>query len=330
MNDGPTVCSAQGIRSPHVGHSQPAKFLGIGSKISGKYIVESYLGTGGMCEVYKAHHLELMSPVALKMLRPVFSKDSKSSDRFHREALALNKLDHENIVKMYGFGYFTSRFQSRPYMALEFVEGISLCEFLKRREGKTLPRDIAAPIFFKICDALAHAHSRGVIHRDLKPSNIMIGHGNVVKLIDFGIAKVTESEEVQRLTHAGETVGSIVYMSPEQCTGSDLDLRSDIYSLGCLMYEVMTGQPPLTGRTPYATMHKHLFQDPEVKPVLDNEFGSVIMRTLSKDPDCRPQSASDLKRALYDTHSKIRTLRQPDALKKSWRVISNHFFLQRS
>lgn len=253
-----------------------------------------------MCEVYRATHLGLMKPVALKMLRPRFTTDPHCIERFHREALAMSKLQHPNIVEVYGLGYFSSVFQTRPYIALELVEGTTLSEYAKQHRDQLLSRDTAVPIFMQICQALEHAHCKGIIHRDLKPANVMIkSDGRSVKVIDFGVAKIlTDGGDVQRLTLMGETVGSVIYMSPEQCRGQEIDQRTDIYSMGCLMYEVLTGMPPLSGDTPYATMHKHLFEVPEVKPHLDNEFGTVVMNALAKNPQERPQSAKELMNAL--------------------------------
>src|SRR5262249_42826160 len=191
--------------------------------------------------------------------------------RFQKEAQAVGNLDHPNIVKVFDFGVDE---KDRPYLVMDFLEGKTLGELIKTHGS--LPMDQAVHIFEQACDSLDHAHGKGLVHRDLKPGNIMVVKGHrddhSVKILDFGIAKIVGDGGAvsQTLTNTGEIFGSPLYMSPEQCQTGSLDLRSDIYSMGCLMYETLAGKPPLQGATAYETIYKHINEMPKplraVKP----------------------------------------------------------------
>lgn len=267
--------------------------LNPGDVVGDKYEILSFLGKGGMCTVYKARHLLLGRDVALKMLHEKLVVDKEAIQRFQREAVAISALKHPNIVEVYGFGVY----QAVPFMAMEFLEGKSLDQLLK--EKIRLSREEALPIFTQILDALAHAHENGIIHRDLKPSNIML-LADRVKLVDFGIAKILpeSGRELQKLTQTGDVFGTVLYMSPEQCRAEAMDARSDLYSLGCLMYEVLDGAPPLQGQSPYETIAKHLNEYPRKSDYLIDDFGQQVLSALEKQPAKRPASAKELKAAL--------------------------------
>src|SRR5262249_17235194 len=225
--------------------------------------------------------------------------------RFQNEAKATSTLHHPNIVSTLDCGVST---QGHAFLIMDLVDGISLSHLIK--DNETLPPERALNIFHQICDALAHAHKKGIIHRDLKPSNVVIltdrDIPDIVKIVDFGIAKiVTEQEEgdltTQGLTKTGEVFGSPLYMSPEQCRGQKLDGRSDVYSMGCLMYQTLTGRPPLAGGNPLETIYRQM-SDAPTPIVQDNEpenltkrLSAIIMKCLAKDAGDRYQSMELLK-----------------------------------
>ncbi|PZM79303.1 MAG: hypothetical protein DKT66_22780 [Candidatus Melainabacteria bacterium] len=262
----------------------------VGSKI-GKYELLEKLGSGGMSVVYKAKDLALDRLVAIKLLLP--QKNSKQIDsmRFQQEARAASRLEHPNIVKVHDFNVTDD---GVPYLVMSYLEGIPLSEEIKKSGG--LEPGLWLSIMVQACDALSHAHAHGVVHRDIKPSNFVLctEKGNqVLKLVDFGIAKI-ESNEDQALTKTGEIFGSPLYMSPEQCAGSkEVDSRSDVYSLGCVMYEALAGRPPFSGENALATIVKHLNEKPvslvfvrkDVKSI--DAADKIVMKCLEKKPEDR-------------------------------------------
>jgi serine/threonine protein kinase len=297
--------------------------LAPGLTIDGKYTIESFLGKGGMCSVYKATHLILKRPIALKMLHEKLLVDDKSVQRFQREALSASRLDHPSIVKVYGFGLI----DSVPYIAMEFLDGASLSQLLEINGGR-LPPPVALPIFCDILDGLAHAHERGVIHRDIKPSNIMLlGETSKAKIVDFGIAKVLpeSGKEIQKLTNTGAIFGTLDYMSPEQCQGIALDARSDLYSFGCLMFEVLDGHPPFFGEEAYALLIKHVNEKPRESEYVSGDLGSAVQWCLEKDPAARPAQASVLKDALLHPSQRLHGRLQNETSQgptKIWKILT--------
>ncbi len=278
--------------------------------IDGKYQLESLIAHGGMGSVYRAMHLQLERPVAVKILRAEFLADATVRERFHREALAAARLKHPNIIAVYDFGSLAN---GSAYIVMELVEGRSLREelrLLSARSGQMRPERVAA-IMRQVCAGIEAAHRSGIIHRDLKPDNIMIESdpegGERVLVLDFGIAKLKQPHgAVQCLTDEETIIGTPNYISPEQCTGLPVDARSDVYALGIILYEMLTGQVPFSSTSTSAVLLSHLQEAPApptrfchgLHPALER----VVLRALAKSPQHRFGSAAlladSLQRAL--------------------------------
>lgn len=277
----------------------------VGHKLSDRYELIELIGKGGMSAVYKARDLKLNKLLAVKILLPHLMANPLSHQRFQVEAQAASSLSHPNLIVTHDFGITVD---GRPYLVMELLDGHSLSEILKHETRLSIER--AVPIFIQICDALAHAHGKNVLHRDLKPSNIIISTTNsgidFVRLLDFGIAKVLpqDGDESRGLTQTGEVFGSPNYMSPEQCQGLRIDARADIYSMGCLMYEILSGQPPLVGDNIMDTLLKQMNDPPpsfrSVDPSLTvpPQMELIVFKALAKDPNDRYASAQALGEAL--------------------------------
>ena len=272
-----------------------------GQVLSGTFEIISPLGRGGMSVVYKARHLLMNRLVALKILLPGRELDARSLQRFQQEALAAAKLDHPAIVKVYDFGF--DHELELPYLVMDYVEGETLSTRLSAVD--ILTEEKARELIGKLAEALSHAHERNVIHRDIKPANIILTKDNegqdAVNILDFGIAKITDQDAGQlTITQTGEIFGSPNYMSPEQCLGQKLDTRSDIYSLGCVLFECLIGAPPFKSESPIETMMLHLSQrsvDFRGKPV-SGKLQNIILKCLEKEPEKRFQSMQELSDAL--------------------------------
>lgn len=273
----------------------------IGTTFAKKYQITSILGEGGMSIVYKAKHKYMERVVAVKVLHKHLVADAVALQRFQQESQAASSLSHPNIVTVYDFGIE----EGQAFFVMDCLEGPTLQDLLEKNE-KISPKE-ATSILVQLCDGLEHAHRKGVVHRDLKPSNLVLmpqdDGSQLLKIVDFGIAKLMPSEDGktrQALTQTGEVFGSPLFMSPEQCMGRAPDLRSDIYSVGCLMYEALTGTPALMGDTSFETMTKHVNEMPpafkqvnadlNVPPALE----AVVFRCLQKDPEDRYQSAAEI------------------------------------
>jgi serine/threonine-protein kinase len=262
-----------------------------------RYEVEGPLGSGGMAEVWKGHDRVLNRTVAIKTLLPQFARDASFVDRFRREAQAAARLNHHGIVSVYDSGTDGDT----PYIVMQYIEGRTLADFLG--SGKTLPPMQAATIGQEIAEALGAAHAQGVIHRDIKPANVMITREGKVLVMDFGIARLISGPETAPQTSA--VLGTASYLSPEQAQGQPVDARSDIYALGVVLYEMLTGRPPFTGDSPMAIAYKQVNATPEapssLNPDVPPELDAVVMRALSKNPANRYQTgrefADDLERA---------------------------------
>ncbi len=277
--------------------------------IGDKYEVIEVLGQGGMGAVLKARHKQLSKIVAIKVLNPTLLADESSRARFELEAQAGSNLNHPNLIVVFDYGYTA---ESDPYLVMEYVDGWSLDAMLETY-GRPRPSDIV-PVLVQVCKALRYLHENNIIHRDLKPANIMIqdiSGERYAKLVDLGIAKVLskDGQATQHLTATGSIFGSPLYMSPEQCRGEKVDARSDIYSLGCVMYECLAGRVPLVGENHLQTLHKHLMDTPEPIPCntqAEHELSQVVFKCLEKSKEHRFQSVGDLLESLTLIERKIK------------------------
>ncbi|MGB3411287.1 MAG: Stk1 family PASTA domain-containing Ser/Thr kinase [Microthrixaceae bacterium] len=260
--------------------------------LNDRYEVHRRLARGGMAQVYLARDRTLDRPVAVKELVPEFATDPNFVERFRREAQAAAGLSHANIVGVYDWGAQDGTY----FIVMEYIDGPSLSQVL-RADGPIHPRR-AAEITSEVAAGLGFAHSRGVVHRDVKPGNVLLTKAGVSKVTDFGIARALSSPD-DDLTQAGSVMGTATYFSPEQAQGLAVDPRSDLYSLGVVLYEMVTGRPPFTGDTPLAIAYRHV-QDPPPPPStlitgLPRGIEAIIMKLLQKRPDGRYASAEDLR-----------------------------------
>ena len=265
----------------------------------GKYRIVARLGRGGMAEVYKAYQPGLNRYVAIKVLHSHLADDEDFIERFEREATAVAKLRHQHIVTVYDFDIEDGRY----FMVMEFVEGPTLKAELKERSlnGQIFTMPETTRIFIALASAIDYAHRRGMVHRDLKPANVMFTSDGQVVLTDFGIARIVDAT---RLTLTGAIAGTPAYMSPEQGQGDRGDERSDIYSLGVVLYEMVTGRVPFDADTPFAIILKHI-NDPlplptQANPDIPEAVERVILKAMSKDPDDRYQTADEMGQALRE------------------------------
>jgi tRNA A-37 threonylcarbamoyl transferase component Bud32 len=265
----------------------------IGSIFAEKYLISELLGQGGMSTVYKAQHTLMMNHYAIKVLRPHLESDKQSILRFRQEATATSIVQHPNLVGVHDFGISK---QGRAFIVMDLIHGESLKDLLHERGYLTVPEVI--DLFMQICAGLACAHQHGIVHRDIKPSNIMLtAHetGLVAKVVDFGLAKMIHVDV--HLTSTGEVLGSPLYMSPEQCMGGQLDHRTDIYSLGCVLYECLSGETPFTALNVMETFRQHCMETPkpfdaslDIPPWLS----AAVFRMMEKHIDDRLASLSEL------------------------------------
>ncbi len=258
---------------------------------SGRYQLTHLIARGGMAQVYRAMDRQLDRPVALKVLFPELSIDLTFVERFRREAQAAANLSHPNIVPVFDWGEDAGSY----FIVMEYVEGRPLSAVL--RDPQRLPPVQIATIGAGVAAALAFAHRHGVIHRDVKPGNVLITPDGDVKVTDFGIARAVNTEE--SLTQTGAVMGTAAYFSPEQAEGKGVDARSDIYSLGVVLYEMAVGRPPFTGDSPVAVASKHVRDSPvlprEANPAVPVALEAIVMMALAKNPDNRYRSAEELR-----------------------------------
>lgn len=295
--------------------------------VSDRYHIETLVGTGSWSKVYRARDLTLRRIVALKFLQEQHLADSSMVERFRQEAESAARLSHQNIATVYDHG-----FDRAPYIVMEYVEGPTLEQLLD--EKGAIPWHLAAALFLQICAGLEAAHKKGIVHRDIKPGNIIVTKQTdaspAIKIVDFGLAKIFDEQARNSLTSTGHTIGTPSYMSPEQCLGKSIDERSDIYSLGCVMYEVLTGSCPFRGDGVMEVMLQHInelpatIESPKPSPDLSLQallrrvggrspsqkantaesadipttLESVVLRTLNKDPNDRYAFVADLAKDL--------------------------------
>ena len=276
--------------------------------VGSRYELGELIGYGGMAEVHRGRDARLSRDVAIKMLRADLARDPSFLNRFRREAQSSAGLNHPAIVAVYDTGQdhgLGSDAADVPYIVMEFVEGQTLREVLKV-EGRLPPRR-AMEIVAEVCGALDFSHRNGIVHRDIKPANVMITRAGAVKVMDFGIARAI-ADNSATVTQTAAVIGTAQYLSPEQARGETVDARSDVYSTGCVLYELVTGHPPFTGDSPVAVAYQHVRENPVVpsseNPAIPRSLDSIIMKALAKNPMNRYQSAgemrTDLLRALAD------------------------------
>jgi serine/threonine-protein kinase len=262
----------------------------------GRYEVIERVGSGGMAEVYRARDDLLGRDVAVKVLSERYARDRSFVERFRREAQSAANLNHPNIVSLYDYGADNGTY----FIVMEYIDGRPLDDII-RREGALLP-ERAAEIAFDIAQALHRAHEGGLVHRDVKPSNVMITSTAQTKVTDFGIARAVAADGEQTVTQTGMVIGTASYLSPEQAQGNPVDARSDVYSLGCVLYEMLTGSPPFQGESPLAIVYKHVREDPpppsRVNPDVPTALDAIVMKALAKNPDNRFASALEMKEDL--------------------------------
>lgn len=278
-----------------------------GQILDGKYKIVEYLGAGGMSTVYKARHIVLDKILALKLLQPHLLGNARFVQRFQREAQAMARMQHPNLLTVHECGFL----EGVPFLLLDFVDGKGLDVLIQERARLSVGQMIA--IVSQIADGLMNAHDSGVVHRDIKPANIMISENvkgrELVKVVDFGLAKMLEEDPGhQKISKEGNSAGSPMYMSPEQCVGDPADARTDIYALGCLMYECLTGNPPLFGQSVLETFNKVMNEKP--KPVstiveIPQELDDLILKCLEKRPEDRPASMLEFRTTLKEIKERM-------------------------
>ncbi|HEV2374337.1 MAG TPA: Stk1 family PASTA domain-containing Ser/Thr kinase [Streptosporangiaceae bacterium] len=264
--------------------------------LGGRYELDGVVGRGGMAEVYRARDIRLDRVVAVKTLREDLARDATFQARFRREAQSAASLNHPSIVAVYDTGEDNSGSSHVPYIVMEYVDGQTLRELL-RNDRRLLP-ERALEITDGVLRALDYSHRNGIIHRDIKPGNVMLTRGGQVKVMDFGIARAV-SDSQATMTQTAQVIGTAQYLSPEQARGERVDARSDLYSTGCLLYELLTGRPPFLGDSPVAIAYQHVREQPVPPSHLDPDVprwaDAIVLRAMAKDPNERYQSASEMR-----------------------------------
>ncbi len=270
-----------------------------GAVLLGRYQILHPLGVGGMGTVYLCEHTTILKKFAVKVLSPELSQRPDHVDRFLREARASSMISHPNVVEITDFGQTPS---GAPFFVMEYLEGEDLSEVIEREEALKWGR--VRPIMLQICAALQAAHDQGIVHRDMKPGNVLVlekaGKKDFVKVLDFGIAKVTSQEVKDKtLTQSGTVIGTPEYMSPEQGWGNPVDHRGDIYAVGVILYELLTGRVPFTGQSLMEILNRHMYEVPDVDvPEIPPEAGKIILKAMQKDRELRFQSMTEMVEAL--------------------------------
>lgn len=264
--------------------------------LGNRYLLQEMIGEGGMGRVFCAYDRETGSDVAVKLLRGKLTKKERACRRFKREAMIAINLNHPGIVKVYDYGT-----EPRPYIVMEKLEGLPLRKYIR---SKHLSYIQVLQMSLQICEILQYAHSKGIVHRDLKPDNIFVEPGGRVKLLDFGLARMTKNTNLSALTKQGTALGTCSYMAPEQAAGKEADERSDLYSLGIILYEFIVGMTPFSADDQEAILYMQVHKKPEapcqVNPELPKAVGDLLLWILNKRPEDRPQSALQLKNKIEE------------------------------
>ncbi len=272
--------------------------------LSNRYELGETLGYGGMSEVHHGHDVRLGREVAIKILRADLARDPQFQERFRREAQNAAALNHPAIVAVYDTGETQAEFGPLPYIVMEYVEGRTLRDIVKTEGPMSQKR--AMEVMADVCAALDFSHRHGIVHRDVKPANVMITKNGAVKVMDFGIARAMHDGQ-SAMTQTAAVIGTAQYLSPEQARGESVDARSDVYAAGCVLYELITGEPPFTGDSPVAVAYQHVREDPKppssVNPAVTATLDAVVLKALSKGPANRYQSAAEMRSDLVRTLS---------------------------
>src|SRR5882757_3175617 len=272
--------------------------------LSDRYELGDILGFGGMSEVHLARDVRLHRDVAVKVLRADLARDPSFYLRFRREAQNAASLNHSSIVAVYDTGEAETPEGPLPYIVMEYVEGVTLRDIV-RNDGP-MEQQQAVEVIADTCEALNFSHQHGIIHRDVKPANIMISKTGAVKVMDFGIARAL-ADTGNPMTQTSAVIGTAQYLSPEQARGEKVDARSDVYSLGCVLYEMLTGEPPFTGDSPVAVAYQHVREDPlppsERHEGISADLDAVILKALAKNPENRYQTAAEMRADLVRVHN---------------------------
>ena len=271
--------------------------------LGGRYELDGIVGRGGMAEVFRARDIRLDRIVGVKTLRDDLARDQTFQARFRREAQSAASLNHPSIVAVYDTGEDMVGSLPVPYIVMEFVDGRTLRDLL--RDDRRLLPERAADITDGVLRALDYSHRNGIVHRDIKPGNVMLTRSGDIKVMDFGIARAVSDSQLT-MTQTAQVIGTAQYLSPEQARGERVDARSDLYSTGCLLYELLTGRPPFTGDSPVAIAYQHVKEDPlppsQVDPEVPAWADAIVLKAMQKDPGDRYQSAgemrNDIQRAL--------------------------------
>ncbi|MFE2967351.1 Stk1 family PASTA domain-containing Ser/Thr kinase [Streptomyces sp. NPDC059340] len=265
-------------------------------RLGGRYELGQVLGRGGMAEVHLAHDTRLGRTVAVKTLRADLARDPSFQARFRREAQSAASLNHPAIVAVYDTGEDYIEGISIPYIVMEYVDGSTLRELL--HSGRRLLPERSMEMTIGILQALEYSHRAGIVHRDIKPANVMLTRNGQVKVMDFGIARAM-GDSGMTMTQTAAVIGTAQYLSPEQAKGEQVDARSDLYSTGCLLYELLTVRPPFVGDSPVAVAYQHVREEPQPPSVFDPEItpemDAIVLKALVKDPDYRYQSADEMR-----------------------------------
>ncbi|HEY1625911.1 MAG TPA: Stk1 family PASTA domain-containing Ser/Thr kinase [Streptosporangiaceae bacterium] len=264
--------------------------------LGGRYELDGVVGRGGMAEVYRARDIRLDRIVGIKTLRTDLARDQTFQARFRREAQSAASLNHPSIVAVYDTGEDMATGVPVPYIVMEFVDGRTVRDLLQ--EGHRLLPERSLEIIDGVLRALEYSHQAGIVHRDIKPGNVMVTRNGDIKVMDFGIARAM-SDAQATMTQTAQVIGTAQYLSPEQARGDRVDARSDLYSAGCLLYELLTGRPPFTGDSPVAIAYQHVRENPvppsRVDPDIPRWADAIVLKAMAKSPADRYQSAAEMR-----------------------------------